>query len=251
MSNEVPTKRQLGSLTALEREDRLRFDEFAHELKNPIVLMANAVEQCSWRIKNDNSNFQNVRAEVKWMTKFVDQLLEIARAEAGRTSVHPHLIFLDDLLAETISELQEEATQYNCQVLPPKEINDSLAIHADGGLVHRLVELIIFRSIYLASTCVRTKIGSIKSEGIIYVDFIIDGPKNPDRLRNLFSESPVWPKREDRIRGITGLEFSIAKWIAAMHGGCLAILDKSDLQFTIRTTFPERRLQKKPRIAIT
>ncbi|MFO0702306.1 MAG: hypothetical protein U0514_00260 [Candidatus Andersenbacteria bacterium] len=233
-----------SQLETRDHEHTARLDELAHDLKNPIVHIANALELSGLEDPSVSaeSSFRKVRAEVDWMIKFVDHMLELARAEAGRTTLQKQLVYLDEVVDDAIEALAEFASRQDRRV--ERQSSGQLvdvATMADDGLVYKLFELLISRAIRLSPTTVQCRISTSLDGKLAYVDILVDRVPElagiePHELLGRLSRQ--WMHRDDRQFGITGLELSIAQWIMQAHNGSLTVAESDEQRTVIRTAFP-------------
>lgn len=207
----------------------LRFDQLAHDLKDPIVVIANTLEQCSWRHsgKQANNHLKTIQREIDWMVTFTDHLLELTRYEAGKTQLRRHLVFLDDLLHETVEELAIAPGGYGCRIRVLPSLASDVAMMADEGQVHRLLFLLLSSASKVATSPVDAEVKVSSDASRLVVEMRANGLPGAWQFNDFSSRArAAWDRHDARQRGITGLEFSIARWIAQAHGGSLTILDK-------------------------
>lgn len=225
-----------------DREHTQRLDGLAHDFKNPLVLIANAFEQCSWRLTSEQlaaPEFTRVRAEVEWMIKFVDHMLDLARAEAGRTALRKQLVYVEELVADAAHTLDEFAAHQNRRIIVHPG-SEELALIADEGLLFKLMTLLLSRAVRLTSAVVDVRTTTSLDGSTIFVDIVVDpldvGRAKPRELFDRFSRP--WSHHDDRQFGITGLEMSVAQWITEAHGGALKIAEADHQRTVIRASFP-------------
>jgi len=232
-------------LAERDHEHTQRLDELAHDLKNPVVLIANALEQCSWRLtpaQLADPDFATARAEVEWMAKFVDHMLDLARATAGRTPLRQQLVFIDDVLDDAAESLAEFSLHQGRSIVLQRQPKNDLALIADEGLVFKLLVLLFSRAVRLTAEQVDVLVSTSPGNVSIYVDIVIARvarsvkPSLP--VGATWRDGRSWSNHSDRQLGITGLELSIAQWITEAHSGSLTVAAADDHSTVIRITFP-------------
>lgn len=226
-----------------EYDQVLLFDQLAHDLKDPIVVIANTLEQCSWRLEQlpqENQSLSRVRAEVDWMVKFIDQMLELARLEAGRTQRHLQLVFVDDLLHETVDELTEfvSARDRIIDVLPSDD--NECAVMTDEGLLHRLLVLLLTYATRKATSKVQTRVCSWSATKSLCIEIIFDSEPSTAAMDGPDLQSLKWIDHSDRQFGMTGLELLIASRIAQTQCGSIEIGSKGRRAF-VRIDFAVKK----------
>jgi signal transduction histidine kinase len=118
-------------------EAKSEFIDFvAHELRQPMTAVQGYAKMLTMGIggeltKTQNEFVQVITSNVERMGKLVNDLLEVSRLEAGRTSLQLALVQLDEVIQETIANARTEidARQHTLTVTIaqdlPKVIGDS------------------------------------------------------------------------------------------------------------------------------
>lgn len=229
-------------LAERDHEHTQRLDELAHDLKNPVVLIANALEQCSWRLTPEQlaePNFAMVRAEVEWVAKFIDHMLDLARASAGRTPLRRQLLYVDDVLGDAVESLHEFTEHQGRRIVVAQQANPNLALIADEALVFKLMVLLLSRAVRTTATQVDVRAGASHDGADVQVDIVVDRRVGTAKPRQALDDlGRPWSHYSDRQFGITGLELELAQWITEAHSGSLTVADIDARSTVIRVTFP-------------
>lgn len=158
----------------------------------------------------------DLRSETQRMTRLVEDLLSLARADAGQT-VDFQEVDLDQLVMEIFRSVKVRA-------------GDALEVRVDRleaarviGDKDRLKQLLVILS--------DNALGYTPSGGRITFDLIVRGEMaelsvedtgigiHPEDLPHVFERFYRADKARSRTSGGTGLGLSIAQWIAEIHGG--------------------------------
>lgn len=253
----VQVKQQVGARTAeladlhrylSNRDTELanRLDELAHDFKNPLTHMANALERATWTAENSEDNlgkdFSLVRAEVMWMVKFVDHMLDLARAEAGKVQLRRKPVLLADLLDDVRYELSEYCRVQNRTISWSNQAKNfrNVSISADAGLLYKVFRLLLIRAVRMTAKQVHLALTLNSTERNVMVDLITTPThRADDEHQNLLSR---WDRDgqhgDDHHDGITGLELAIAGWVLKAHHGQLYIAEANERQTVLRATLP-------------
>lgn len=215
----------------LETESRLRQadrrkDDFlamlAHELRNPLAPICNAVE-----ILKDTADTgpvlewcrEVIRRQTEHLAHLVDDLLEVFRIRHGKVELKRKPLEVAELLQRAVETNRQliDARRLDLSVeLPP----DSLCI--DGDLV-RLVQVmsnLLNNAAKYTKTGGRIRLGAERngSDAVIRVADTGQGI-DPSVLPQLFDLFYQADRTLDRTGGGLGIGLSIVKNLVAMHGG--------------------------------
>lgn len=192
----------------------------SHELRSPLATMRNTIDvllQQPRSVEEQRAGLESVGEDVDRLRKIVNDLLLLARADAGRIDLERTEVELDRLvisLAETYEARAEEGgvtlvvdAPVRCEVLGDERwlyqlvgnlLDNALKFTPRGGLVE-------------ASLTV--------TEASVRLDIRDSGPGIPvEDLERVFDRFyQVDPSRTGKLG--SGLGLSICAWIAATHGG--------------------------------
>ena len=197
----------------------------SHELRTPLAAIRSVGEVGLQR--NDSAEgyrdvIGSMLEEANRLTRLVDSLLLIARADAGQIHLHPTVFPAGDLATECAT-LFEAVLEENGQRLTIENSSDArlcgdwlLLRHALVNIVHNAIKY---------SPRMGTVILRVRDEGGDVVLEVEDsGPGIPqDQLPRVFDRFYRVEEGRSRESGGTGLGLSIARWSAEIHGGRVGV----------------------------
>jgi two-component system, chemotaxis family, CheB/CheR fusion protein len=216
---------------ALREADR-RKDEFlamlAHELRNPLAPISNAV-QLLRLVKSNDSMLVNVRdiieRQVAHMVRLVDDLLDMSRVSRGKITLQKmelDLAVVAQQAAETSRPLIEARRHHLTVTLPPDPVT------VEGDFV-RLAQVV---SNLLNNAAKYTDEGGRIALTVEQVSRAAGGPEeavlrvrdsgrgiDPSALQNLFDLFYQAERNLDRSDGGLGIGLALVKSLVEMHGG--------------------------------
>ncbi|HZR43748.1 MAG TPA: ATP-binding protein [Ktedonobacteraceae bacterium] len=213
----------------------------SHELRTPLTVVNLEVNRALSRrrsLEEYERALAIVQAENEHMTRLVNDLLMLARADAGQTIFKLEAVDLSDLAIEVIERLTPMAQQEQI-VLAPGELPE-LQVRGDRSYLTRMLTNVVENAIkYTRGTgdrvCIATRESSkgAKGWGIIQVadngpgiaaehlPYLFDRFYRADEARHAAEKVPLASQREES--GGSGLGLSIAQWIAQAHGGNIKV----------------------------
>jgi signal transduction histidine kinase len=155
------------------------------------------------------------------LSRMVEDMLVLARADAGgyRLTVGP--LYVDEIVAECVRAVSVLATTREVQVVTA--IQPDVLAHADDGLLRRLVTNLLDNAVQYTPPGGSVTVGVQSDAASTTITVSDTGPGIAPADRQRVFERFV---RLDPARSATsgaGLGLSIARWIAEQHEGTLTV----------------------------
>lgn len=248
LSRRIPYESQdeLGHLTkifnqTLERLERLfkvqrRFvADVSHEMRTPLTTIRGNISLMR-RIGYDEEAMSAIDGEAQRMTRLVEDLLMLAKADAGRLSLDKALVELDTLVLEVYNQariLSEGAVEVQLgQVDPARVLGDS-------DRLKQLFLNLVSNGLKYTPEGGRVTLSQIRDSEWVRVDVTDTGIGIPaEDLPHIFDRFYRVDKARSRAMGGTGLGLSIARWIAEAHGGKLSVTSEPGQGSTFSVSLP-------------
>ncbi len=202
----------------------------SHELRTPLAVLLTSVDV----VQRDDGNrltpfssatLDDMKSEIRRMTKIVADLLTLARADAGAVNIVKEQVDLAAVTGQIVRSFQpladdkgiklELANPSKLIILADRErisqlllilIDNALKYTPSGGTVKVALETAMGKKPGVVISVADTGIG-IESE---YQDLVFERFYRADKARS-------------REEGGSGLGLSIAKWIVQAHGGTIRV----------------------------
>lgn len=224
-------------LTRIRESNRqqARFvNDASHELRTPIAVISGYADMLARWGKDDekvlSESISAIQTETERMKHLVEQLLFLARGDAGRTQLQREEVSLNGLMGEAYEEslMIDESHVYRFTPADP-----DIHIQADPGLLKQAVRILLDNAAKYtaAGDEILLKAGSDKGRPFLQVQDTGIGMARAD-VEHMFERF----YRADEARSVegTGLGLSIAKWIVDKHGGHFEVLSREDIGTRIR-----------------
>jgi two-component system OmpR family sensor kinase len=231
----------LEARQASESKVRQFVADASHELRNPLASIRGYAELT----RHDRDSlptdtafaFSRIESESERMSKLVEELLLLARLDAGR-EISMHEVDLVELVANAVADAQAAGPEHNWEVSLPE---DAVTVLADENQLHQVVANLLSnaRKHTPAGTNVRTTVGIVPDAGCALIEVSDDGPGIPEELRDSVFERFVKADeaRTHDAEGSTGLGLSIVAAVVAAHGGRVWV-QSSDAGTTFTALLP-------------
>ena len=224
---------------SFEHQKRFMADA-SHELRTPVSIVRGEAEVSLLKKDRDASEYRETIAimqkEAERMSRIIEDLFTLARADSGAYSLSKSSIFVDDVLADTVKAFRTLAQKHDVSIEFSE--NGDMPILADEFLLRRLFTNLIDNSLKHARS--KVKVESDTKNGNYEIIISDDGSGIPaasqDRVFERFFRVNKSRLEGDRslVGSGAGLGLAISKWIAEMHDGSLKLM-KSDAQGTVIT----------------
>jgi PAS domain S-box-containing protein len=212
--------------TALETADRQK-DEFlamlAHELRNPLAPIRNAMELLT-RMAPAESRIQSAigmtKRQVAQLSRLVDDLLDVSRITQRRIELKRRTLELPDIIAQAVETVEP--------LLKEKQIDISItasgrhALHVNGDparLTQCLVNVLSNAAKYTdAGGMIRLQTSA--RDAIAIIEIADNGAGiTPELLPRIFDLFVQGDRTLDRSQGGLGIGLSVVKRLVEMHDG--------------------------------
>jgi signal transduction histidine kinase len=207
-------------------EANRRKDEFlatlAHELRNPLAPVRNAVEILKRQGENTDRvawSTQLIDRQVTALARLIDDLMDVSRINQGRIELRREVISLGDVIGdavETVKPLVEAAGQ-ELVVLAP---DHTLAVEADRTRLAQAFVNLLNNATKYTDGGGRIEVGVHVEKGAATITIRDTGIGIPsDRLDSVFEMFSQVESALSRSRGGLGIGLSLTQRLVQMHGG--------------------------------
>lgn len=221
-------------------QQQARFvNDASHELRTPIAVIrgyANMLDR--WGREDEsvlNESITAISHEAEHMNQLVEQLLFLARGDAGRTKLKQESVDLGSVMQEIFEEslMIDESHPYH--IHKPAE---TIRVLGDPMLLKQSIRILVDNaSKYTKQGDDITLSYGVSDEGNPYLQVQDSGiGMAQSDVEHMFERF----YRSDETREIkgTGLGLAIAKWIVDRHRGHFEILSRTELGTRIRVVLP-------------
>ena len=209
-------------------------NDASHELRTPIAVIQGYANMLDRWGKTDekilDESITAIKNEADHMNYLVEQLLFLARGDAGRTSLSRQSVSTDAFIRDIYEEslMIDEKHRYRLKEGEASEVS------VDPGLMKQAVRILIDNAAKYTpegEEIILSYGKTDKGRSYLQVQDLGRGIRESE-LPHIFERF----FRADDVRASagTGLGLSIAKWIVDKHGGHFEVLSRKDLGTRIR-----------------
>jgi len=220
-------------MTDLERLEKTRRDYVAnvsHELRTPLTAVRGLLEPLSDGMVQDEETKQRyyriMLREVIRLSRLITDMLELSRLQSGTEHMELHAVNLEELLADTKQNYQNEAAQRGIRlVLDAKNVPYAMT---DEDRVEQLLVILLDNAMHYTPEGGSITISASETTGDRILVTVADtgcGISNED-LPQIFER--FYKTDKSRREGGTGLGLSIAKQIIDKLGESIFVESEMD-----------------------
>jgi heavy metal sensor kinase len=213
--------------------------DVSHELRTPLTALR-TVGEVALRGKHDAEGYREVIGsmleEVDRLTRLTDELLTLARADAGEARLNKEDVDAAALareVAEHLSVLAEDKGQA-LEVLATPVI-----LFADRTVLRQALVNLAVNAVKYSPEGTRIRIETGRREAAAFLQVSDEGPGiAPEHREHVFDRFYRVDKSRSREMGGTGLGLALAKWAAEAHGGRVELETEVRRGSTFRIVLP-------------
>jgi signal transduction histidine kinase len=216
----------------------------AHEMRTPLTVIRSRAEVALQQPRSPGEYveaMQGVEAETRRLGRLVDDLLTLARADAGERKLERSRVFLDDIVSDAAGAARAMA-QTRGVALTVDEFEEA-PLDGDAALLHQLAMILLDNAVKFtpAGGQVSVRVGLANGCPRLAVEDTGLGIPD-DQLPHLFER--FYRGDPARSRGAAGsatdgagLGLAIAKWIVELHGARIQVQSVAGAGTTMTVVF--------------
>lgn len=244
-SIEVALNRLLRQMQEAKLQQMRFVNDASHELRTPIAVIQGYVNMLDRWGKDDPDvlaeSIASLKAESEHMQELVEQLLFLARGDAGRTVLRRANTNLAALVGEVCEESQMIDTEHTYRLAFDAALVSDPRCDApvDVALVKQALRVIVQNAAKYSDAGTPISFGVASDAGAGTIDISVEDEgigMNQESAAHAFERF----YRADNVRDAgaqgSGLGLAIAKWIVDSHGGVIGVTSVEGVgsRFTIR-----------------
>lgn len=221
----------------------------SHELRTPIYVAHTAAQVTLDRAQRPEQEYREalstIDEQLNRLNRIVEDMLVLARADAGVYPVAIEDFYLDETIAECLRAARLLGQREGVQVGAPQL--EELPCQGDEGLIRQLIMILLDNAVKYTPSggSVTLELHPARLEGLAAyrIDVIDTGEGIPPEdqahvFERFYRADKSRSRRKDRGGGGSGLGLAIAQWIAEVHGGKLTLAETSPNGTVFRVLLP-------------
>jgi signal transduction histidine kinase len=214
----------------------------AHELRTPIAVLRGRAEVALQRDREPveyAEALRRIEREAERLGATVEDLLTLARADAGERPIARERVFLDDLALDAATAARALAERRGVEL----EVGtfEEGAVLGDPTLLHQLLMIVLDNAVKFTPQGGRVKLSAAapgaQAEVVVEDTGIGIGAEQLPHIFERFYRGDPARGRGDGAQG-AGLGLAIARWIADAHGAQLLVASEPGKGTRVTIRFP-------------
>jgi heavy metal sensor kinase len=195
----------------------------SHEFRTPLAIIRGEADVVLSQDRNDHEYKESlaiIQDEAKRLSRIVDDMLALARADAGQYHLKVQEFYINDLLEEVCRAMQALAIKK--QVTLTLLSTDDLPFHGDEDLIRRMILNLLDNAVKYTPADGLVTVKLERQTSAICITVADTGVGIPaDARSQIFERFYRVDKARSRTEGGSGLGLAIAKWVAEAHHGSI------------------------------
>jgi two-component system OmpR family sensor kinase len=230
----------ISRLQASFEEMRLFSLNVAHELRTPLAILKGQSELALSNPPSPDETQELVTSyleETIRMSRIVDDLLMLAKAETGQLTVERGQVHMDTL----VQDLYEDGTI----LAGSKDLFlrlgqvDPAVVTGDAARLRQLFRILLTNALHYTNPGGEIRIACERKDGNVLVSIEDTGIGIPaESLERVFDRFYRVDQARTRVKGGSGLGLALAKWIVEAHHGTISVHSRVDTGSTFTVALP-------------
>jgi two-component system, OmpR family, sensor kinase len=235
----------LARLERSFRQQRQFMADASHELRTPIAIMRSETDIVLSGAERSHVDYRGslevIREEARRMSRIVEDLFTLARADAGD---HPLILsefYLEEMISDCTRSMRAIAVQQRVSLECAP--NTEAPYRGDEALLRRVMLNLIDNAVKHTPPGGRVLVDLVDAPGCYLLSVSDTGPGIPPEAQaavfeRFYQVGRVRGRPLGRTTSGVGLGLAISRWIAEAHGGSLAIASTGPQGSVFTLTLP-------------
>ncbi len=198
----------------------------SHELRTPLNAILGFGQILQGQVENDGHKLcaTHVVTAGRHLLSLINEVLDIARIEAGRVELSPEPVFVDEVLAETLDLLRPAAATRRINIEIPTRATGHLGVTADRKRFKQVLLNLLSNAVKYSPPDSRVVVECHHTPPWqVQVSIRDSGPGiTPDKLARLFVAFDRLGAEDSLVQG-TGLGLALSKHLVEAMGGQIGV----------------------------
>ncbi len=224
----IHLEKEMAGVVRLEERDRLRSALLAsvgHDLRSPLTTVVATAADLAKRYGANDPAFASLTSEAARLQRFVTNLLDMARVEAGALKLDIEPVDLTDAVASAVHDVRPALSGHAIALdVPP----DLPLVRADARLLHHCLINLLDNAGKFGEPGTPIAVVASRSPDALTLKVLDEGPGLPAGFEGAAFDRFARIEGSDRAREGTGLGLAIVKGFAEAMGFAVHAANRPD-----------------------
>ncbi len=240
---------QTGALQQLDHARSRFFANVSHELRTPLTLMIAPLERLRERKPTDDQSrlwLDLAQRNARRLLELVNQILDVAKLEAGALHLAPRRIELSGLLRGTLDSFRLTAERKNLRLT--LDLPDACHVTLDPDATEKIITNLLSNAIKFTPPDGRITLRLQRTRSTVTMAVVNTGPAIPsDQLPLLFERFYQVDESSTTIQPGTGIGLSLVKELVELQRGAVQAMSTDEATtFTVELPVEEDQIVDVP-----
>ncbi len=231
----------------LKQQERLRknmVSDVAHELRSPLTKSHGYLEAIKeGSMEPEEKVIDSLYRNSKLLKKLVDDLHDLAMAEAGNLNLEKQPVLLDDIISRAVESINVSLEEGDLEL--DIDSSEEVLLNVDPDRIHQVLQNLLDNAINHSDPGGQIKITTRLKEESIEVSVSDNGEGIPEKdLPHIFNRFYRVDHSRSRGTGGTGLGLTISKELVEAHGGSIDVRSERGKGTTFSFSLPRKKQSK-------
>ncbi|HEY1304102.1 MAG TPA: ATP-binding protein [Vicinamibacterales bacterium] len=212
----------------------------AHELRTPLAILRGEAELALRPASSDEERRQALSRQIEEcdrLTRLINQILTLARAEAGEIAIAGGVIDVAALAASVVDQIEPVAAARG--IVMSCEKPEGVVVRGDAGWLQRLLLILLDNAIKFTAEGGCIAITFSRGDGQVRLAVRDNGVGiHPDAVPHVFERFYRADRARSRQTPGSGLGLALAKWIVDRHHGTISVTSQPGQGSTFSVSLP-------------
>ncbi|MCF7890185.1 HAMP domain-containing protein [Candidatus Bipolaricaulota bacterium] len=225
----------------LKKQERLRKDmvsDVAHELRSPLTKIHGYLKAIKEGTMEANEKaIDSLYRNSKLLKRLVDDLQDLAMAEAGKLNLEKQPILLSDIISKAKESIHLRLEEGNLELNVGS--NGKVLLNVDPDRIHQVLQNLLENAIIHSPEGGTIQLGTELTDDQVEISISDEGEGIPkEDLPHVFDRFYRVDRSRSRTTGGTGLGLTISKELVEAHGGKIDVRSEEGEGSTFTVTLP-------------
>jgi heavy metal sensor kinase len=225
----------------------------SHELRSPTAILRAEADVTLSRQHRTEAEYREsmriVQDAARRLSRVVDDLFLLARADSGHLVMHSGSLYLDEIVADTVRAVRPLGESEGVQV--EMSASEEVPMRGDPDLLGRLLLNLLDNAIRHSPAGSTVRVSLARDQELVSVSVVDSGPGIPPDARTqifqrFFRLDAARARGSSTLTSGAGLGLAIGRRIAEMHGGRLELAWSEPGRTEFLLTLPLVRPEEAP-----